>query len=309
MFHPKMSAVTQGFTVVGELKFRSWHGALTDVWTVEAKAGATGEYVSQHPRLFVVLDEDPVRSIQIHSDASKSMDQAPARLSFIPAGMQTWSRVGRDTRLRHLDVHLDVPTLLARFGGELEADRLLNPRLMFENERIVSLARLLADQCVQPSLHDLYGDSLVLALFVELFELRQERRSHSGQLASRALRQAVDYMEDHCLRPIRLQEVADLVGLSQSYFSTAFKASTGLAPHQWQMRARVERVKLRLLARGGSLAQTAQATGFADQAHMTRVFKQFVGATPAAWLRSQVSLCEGRKNVQSSARTDNPMAQ
>ena len=77
------------------------------------------------------------------------------------------------------------------------------------------------------------------------------------------------------------------MGLSQSYFSAAFKASTGVAPHQWQMKARIERVKARLLQPGASLAHVADATGFADQAHMTRVFKQFVGITPAAWVRAQ----------------------
>ena len=62
-----------------------------------------------------------------------------------------------------------------------------------------------------------------------------------------------------------------------------------MGPHQWQMRARVERAKARLLLPGASLARVADATGFADQAHMTRVFKQFAGTTPAAWVRTQAN--------------------
>lgn len=282
-----MNAITEGYAVVGNLRYRSWNGVLADVWTVDAQPGATGEYLSQHPRLFVVLEESRKHSISIRMSPAASSFPGPAELSFIPAGLRTWSHVAHDTSLSHLDLHFDIPTLLSRFSGELDAERLLTPRLMFENERILGLSRLLAAECMEPGLHDLYGDSLALALFIELFQIRGEAERRNGQLASRRLRHAIDFIEDNCLRTIKLQELADLVGLSQSYFSSAFKASTGIAPHQWQMKARIERVKARLLVPGASLAHVADATGFADQAHMTRVFKQFVGITPAAWVRAQ----------------------
>lgn len=290
MFHPNMDAITEGFAVVGDLKYRAWQGVLADLWQVTAQPGAAGEYMSLHPRLFVVLDEPRRGSIRIDAAPLRADTAAPpARLSFIPAGLRTWSHVVGPTSLRHLDLHFDMPALMARFAGEVDAQRLSVPRLMFEDERIQALCQLLAHECVNPGLHDLYGDSLALALFIELFQVRRDSARRPGQLAARRLRQALDYIEDNCLRAIKLAELADLVGLSQSYFSSAFKASTGMAPHQWQMKARIERVKHRLLQPGASLIQIAHATGFADQAHMTRVFKQFVGVTPAAWLRAQAA--------------------
>ena len=286
MFHPNMNSVTEGFAVVDELRFRSWHGVLADVWGVDAQTGAIGEYLSPHPRLFVILDEARSGSITINTaPRSANYVAAPARLSFIPAGVRTWSHVTEDTSLRHLDLHFDIPALLARFQGELDASRLLMPRLMFNDDRILSLAQLLAAECAQPALHDLYGDSIALALFIELFQVRAGVDRRQGKMAARSLRLVTDFIEANCLRAIKLQELADLAGLSQSYFSSSFKASTGLAPHQWQMKARIEQVKTRLLLPGESLVKVAHDTGFADQAHMTRVFKQFVGVTPAAWLR------------------------
>jgi len=287
MFHPNMKSVTEGFAVVGDLKYRSWNGVLADVWTVEARRGAMGEYLSEHPRLFVVLEETQAGAIGIGASPAGALDSGRARLSFIPAGMPTWSHAMHETGLSHLDLHFDIPTLMARFSGDLPATQLARPRFMFEDERILGLSRLLAAECVDPGLHDLYGDSVALALFIELFQIREDTGKRSGQLATRRLRHAMDFIEDNCLRSIKLQELADLVGLSQSYFCSAFKASTGMAPHQWQMKARVERVKARLLLPGANLAHVANATGFADQAHMTRVFKQFVGTTPAAWVRAQ----------------------
>ena len=283
MFHPNMTSMTNGFSVVGGPRYRSWNGVLADVWTVEAQQGAIGEYLSHYPRLFVVLEESQPKSISI--GGSPTTLHEPARLSFIPAGLRTWSHVAQQTGLRHLDIHFDIPALLARFPGEVDAHSLSTPRLMFENERLLSLARLLAAECIEPGLHDLYGDGLVLALFIELFQIKAETARTGGTLSIRRLRHVTEYIEENCLRTIKLQELADLVGLSQSYFSSAFKASTGQAPHQWQMTARIERVKTRLLQSDANLAHIADATGFADQAHMTRVFKQFAGMTPAAWIR------------------------
>jgi AraC-like DNA-binding protein len=75
-------------------------------------------------------------------------------------------------------------------------------------------------------------------------------------------------------------------GLSVGHFARAFRQSTGLAPHAWLLRTRVERAKIMLRRPGASLALIAQACGFADQSHFTRVFSRQVGVSPAAWRRS-----------------------
>ena len=98
---------------------------------------------------------------------------------------------------------------------------------------------------------------------------------------------ATSYIEDECARNIRLQELAELVGLSESYFSHAFKASTGLAPHQWHTNARIRRVQTLLKKTDAPLTSVASAAGFSDQAHLTRVFKRAVGTTPAVWRLQQ----------------------
>ena len=68
-------------------------------------------------------------------------------------------------------------------------------------------------------------------------------------MTSWQLRTVTDYIAEHAAGTIRLQDLAGLVGLSQSHFSHAFKASTGLPPHQWQLKARIEQGQ-RLLAAG-----------------------------------------------------------
>jgi AraC-like DNA-binding protein len=151
----------------------------------------------------------------------------------------------------------------------------------------MSLAQLIAAECENPQpLHDLYGDGLALSLLIDVLQLIKQEPRKRSELASWQLRRAIDFIEEHCLRNIRLEELASLTGLSQSHFSHAFKASTGLPPHQWQMKARLERAKQLLIKSDMPLTNVAVETGFADQAHFTRVFRKNVGVAPARWKRS-----------------------
>lgn len=288
-FRPNMTSRIEGISVLEDLRWRRWPGAVADVWHAACAAGARGEYVSQHPRLFVVLDRQGGDSALRLSARGTELPapRAAHPMSYIPAGVPIWSRVDASMRIRHLDIHFDVATLAERIGEAPDRTALATPRLQFDDERLFALARLIAEDCGGPDArHDVYGDSLVTALFVDLMRLGPSpalrRRS---ALSPRQLERATAHIEENCLRPLRLQELADLLGLSQSYFSHAFKAATGVPPYQWHMQARIRKVQEMLAGSTLPLTEIAVSAGFADQAHLTRAFRRHVGTTPAAWRR------------------------
>jgi transcriptional regulator GlxA family with amidase domain len=92
-------------------------------------------------------------------------------------------------------------------------------------------------------------------------------------------------MEAHQPDRVELAQLAQLVGLSTSHFSRAFKVSTGMAPYQWQLNARIRRAQTQLVNTDASLGQIAEANGFADAVHFGRRFRQLIGAAPATWRR------------------------
>jgi AraC family transcriptional regulator len=101
------------------------------------------------------------------------------------------------------------------------------------------------------------------------------------------MRRVTEYFNAHLAEAVQLRTLADLAKLSRSYFCRAFKVSTGLAPHQWQLQVRIAKAKELLLEGKISLAEIAFATGFADQAHFTRTFSRAIGCSPGAWQRSR----------------------
>ena len=133
-------------------------------------------------------------------------------------------------------------------------------------------------------------DHLMLALAAHVGQtyggMLLARKPVVGGLAPWQERRAKEILSADLGGDTPLAEIAQACNLSASYFARAFRRSTGLAPHAWLMRRRVEAAK-GLLRKGGiSFADVALACGFADQSHFTRVFSRIVGVPPGAWRRN-----------------------
>ena len=94
------------------------------------------------------------------------------------------------------------------------------------------------------------------------------------------IRQALRYMQDNYSQHLELQQVAEFVGLSPSYFSALFHQVVGVSFREQLCRIRIEESKRLLLQKNYSLVDIALAMGFSDQSYYCKVFKRIVGVTP-----------------------------
>lgn len=92
-------------------------------------------------------------------------------------------------------------------------------------------------------------------------------------------------LADDLLAVPTLDELAAMAGLGKFQLLRRFQKAYGVPPHAWLLLQRAERARA-LIRRGTSLADTAAASGFADQSHMTRIFTRHFGFTPGAWQRA-----------------------
>jgi AraC family transcriptional regulator len=134
----------------------------------------------------------------------------------------------------------------------------------------------------------LYTDLLTTTLSVHLLHHYSARRTvfkeYINGLPKYKLRQVIDYIDSHMADNLSLAELANIVGISQYYFSRLFKQSMGLTPHQYIIQCRVGRSKQLLLRGDRSIADIAHTVGFSDQSHLTYHFKRFLGVTPKSVL-------------------------
>jgi AraC-like DNA-binding protein len=136
--------------------------------------------------------------------------------------------------------------------------------------------------------------SLVETLTPSIAPMMQKRTVPA--LPKWRLRRVQAYIDQNICKPITLANLATTAGLSRMYFSRQFQAATGLSPHEYVLRKRIERAQQRLTATAEPLVNIGLSVGFQTQAHFTTVFKKFVGDTPLRWRRQQSSC---RRGVQS----------
>ena len=119
--------------------------------------------------------------------------------------------------------------------------------------------------------------------------LAQKYRDHNNirrSLAPWQMRRISAHIDANLDAALRVEDLARIARLSQSYFARAFSGSFGCPPHRFVTRCRLERAKELMLNADASLRQIATDCGFADQAHFSRIFLRFVGVSPAKWRRA-----------------------
>lgn len=95
---------------------------------------------------------------------------------------------------------------------------------------------------------------------------------------------AFAHLRGHLAEPHAIAELAATEGISEYALIRAYRKRFDITPLQHLMSLRVE-CACGLLSEGAAPADVAAEAGFADQAHLTRVFKQRIGTTPAAYRR------------------------
>ena len=113
----------------------------------------------------------------------------------------------------------------------------------------------------------------------------------SGGLSPWQIRRAHEFIEEHLAGDPSITAMAAECGISTSYFTRAFRASTRMTPHQWIIQRRISRAKSLMRESNMSLVEISLSCGFVDQSHFGRHFTRVVGATPGQWRREHSS-CE-----------------
>jgi AraC family transcriptional regulator len=144
---------------------------------------------------------------------------------------------------------------------------------------------------------ELYAESLANVLALHLLRhhsslgrgSRRKTEQREGGFSKRALGRAIDYINDDLTRKLTLTEIARVAGVSPHHFARSFKAATGLSPHQYVIRRRVERAKTLLAGTDLTVSEVAQAVGFANHSHLASHFGRMLGVSPKA-LRQAIAL-------------------
>ncbi len=193
-------------------------------------------------------------------------------------------------------LHLHVSnTLIAECARDMPSHQtpvLCSQAVPSKDTMVDSLGRaLLEANRVGSSFGQTYADCISMAIVVRLLASASRVASCGpstvSKLAQWRLKRAIDYVEARLDEPVSLADVAASAGLTRMHFAAQFRATTGLRPHEYLLRRRIERAQQLLVGTGMSLVDVAMSVGFHTQSHFTSVFKRYVGQPPRAWRESR----------------------
>src|SRR5262245_39484756 len=135
----------------------------------------------------------------------------------------------------------------------------------------------------------LYAETLTVGLVLHLLASHgvatPKVLSPRGKLNAFQLRSVLDCIASQLEDDVSLMTLAQRARISPFHFARLFRATVGVAPHQFVSRLRLEKAVGLMKAGKMTLAHIAAECGFHDQPHFTRAFHSVFRTTPARFLR------------------------
>ena len=235
---------------------------------------------SDRHRLALTLDDIGPRLLQIEQGPTQQIPRTtPGHLTFNPAGLTTRSVIPA-ARLIQVSWDTDLySALLPELGGAASRFEHLHG---LQDPLLSQIVTTLAEEIEGGFADKILIESLSTALCIRI---AQRFVGHlplptSKGLSPERLQRVRDYVEAHLDDDLSLTVLADIACLSPYHFSRSFKEAAGVGPQRYVIQRRLERAKTLLRRSKEPLAMIAQEAGFADQSHLTSIFRREMGVTP-----------------------------
>jgi AraC-like DNA-binding protein len=136
-------------------------------------------------------------------------------------------------------------------------------------------------QLVDSQLETLAKQEAVVGFFTRV-EQRLGGSTQTPRRANPKVERVARYIDAHYLQPLRLEALCAVANLSEAYLIRAFEQHYHMTPHAWLVNRRIQHGQAQLRS-GEPIADIAQQSGFADQAHFQRAFKKHLALTPGQY--------------------------
>jgi AraC family transcriptional regulator len=104
-----------------------------------------------------------------------------------------------------------------------------------------------------------------------------------GGLPASKVRRVIAFIENNLHRELRLEELAAVTHMSPYHFARLFKRATGVSPHRFVVRRRIDAAIALLAESTTSISSIARAVGFRTASHFATTVQRVTGMTPSAY--------------------------
>ena len=185
---------------------------------------------------------------------------------------------------RYIVIHFLLPPhsqmlqsrpLYASFSGEVR-------------ERVTgSLIALTEEWRQNRNMRDLVGAGLLLEVLglCARYVCKSDLASLPVAPSCRNVETVIGSLHRNYQQDVTIRDMADLAGLSEAHFCKAFKAYTGVSPHKYLIRIRIQRARELLCDSKMTCNAIASAVGFPNPSAFSRAFRTVTGLSPVNWIK------------------------
>jgi AraC-like DNA-binding protein len=104
---------------------------------------------------------------------------------------------------------------------------------------------------------------------------------------------AIDWLKDNFNKPLRIEELANKVGLSTSAFHNHFRSTTAMSPLQFQKRMRLNEARRLMLTERLDASKAAFEVGYESPSQFSREYSRLFGMPPMRDIKSLIEVSTG----------------
>jgi AraC family transcriptional regulator len=215
---------------------------------------------------------------------------AAGRFRLVQAATCCESRIESPAPMELLDIFFS-PRLLRQFATEYG---LRTPAVTFNDplwgdsdELLAKLASSVVEDMQSSNPADRLFAQETAMLILHRMLLKHSSLAQPGSAGGRCERgdfdKVIEFMADNLDRPVTVDQLASLTGMSTFAFIRGFSKRFGVTPMRHVRLLRLEKAKDMLLRTSLPIASVSQRLGFSDSAHFIAAFKRDAGVTPRAY--------------------------
>jgi AraC-like DNA-binding protein len=171
-----------------------------------------------------------------------------------------------------------------RSDVSFQAKLMLSPRQMLEVRGVID--QLLQEYRRKENGYQYLIKSKMIELFIILSRMYVTNRNHSLTFMNddqEMIARVCGFIKHHQTRPLSLEQISQMAGMSQSKFTVLFRQMTGMSFVEYRNSERIQLAKQLLTTTSDKVAQIALDIGYEDLSHFNHLFKKTTGETPSQY--------------------------